>query len=272
MALAVNRPALINVKDPFRKGRPNTKKIIFLSMEGSVTEEEYFKIIMDLYSDVKTRIHFISVAEDAVRTPCKKRTKEQIEMLSKNRPKQLVERIENFKIRKKDEYEFDKYPEDEFWIITDVDKNWSEDIIDSRDKKSYKDEWNEAITMCDRENYRYVISNPTFEIWLLLHHDEANTKDKSYAITDTHEYDKSSSQYFRKRLKDLNVPLKKKKYINSLHYNQENVKSAIDRAKQLHVDRNDLCPKYFATTVYLLLDEIIKLKSEEEQNQNFQND
>lgn len=34
-------------------------------------------------------------------------------------------RIDQFKLEKDDIYQFEQYPEDEFWIVTDVNKNWS---------------------------------------------------------------------------------------------------------------------------------------------------
>lgn len=55
-------------QNPYRTVRPKTSKIIFLSCEGSVTEEEYFGLISDIYSGIKSKIQFISVAEDAVFT------------------------------------------------------------------------------------------------------------------------------------------------------------------------------------------------------------
>lgn len=50
-------------QNPYRMLRPKTSKIIFLSCEGSVTEEEYFNLISDIYSEIKSKIQFISVAE-----------------------------------------------------------------------------------------------------------------------------------------------------------------------------------------------------------------
>ena len=79
--------------------------------------------------------------------------------------------MDAFKAEKNDIYQFSEYPEDEFWIVTDVDKNWSEELIDSEGRKSYRDEWNEAIAACQEKGYSYAVSNPFFEIWLLLHHD-----------------------------------------------------------------------------------------------------
>lgn len=55
-------------QNPYRVVRPKTNKIIFLSCEGSVTEEEYFDLVSNIFSEIKSKIQFISVAEDAVFT------------------------------------------------------------------------------------------------------------------------------------------------------------------------------------------------------------
>ena len=121
MPLITNRIPFSH-QNPYRSVRPATSKIIFLSFEGSVTEEEYFARISDLFSEIRSKIQFISVAEDAVHTAPKSRTRDQARMLSKVRPKQLVERIDQFKLEKDDIYQFSQYPDDEFWIVTDVEK------------------------------------------------------------------------------------------------------------------------------------------------------
>lgn len=253
----ITRRLSFNVQNPYRTVRPKTSKIIFLSFEGSVTEEEYFERISDIFSEIKSKIQFISVAEDAVHTIPKRRTPEQVKLLSKVRPKQLVERIDQFKLEKDDIYQFEQYPEDEFWIVTDVDKNWSSKIINTQENKTYLDEWNDAISMCQAKNYGYAVSNPFFEIWLLLHHDIANDLDKSFAVTDNHEYEKTD--HFRNRLNDLGVALKEKKHINPYDYDADKVKIAISRAEELHLNKADSCPKYFATTVYILLNKMLEM-------------
>ncbi len=235
--------------DPYRPERPATSKIIFLSLEGSATEEEYFERIGSLFCEIKSKIQFVSVAEDAVHTKAECRTPEQAELLSKVRPKQLVERIERFKVEKNSTYQFDAYPDDEFWIVTDVDQNW----------ELWLDEWNETIAMCEERRYGYAISNPFFEMWLLLHHDDPTDDDKSFAVTDTQNYKVTSSSHFRERLRSLGVPLRKQKHITDSDYTIANVGDAISRAEVLHVDKSDLCPKYFATTVYLLLKKIVEM-------------
>lgn len=244
-------------QNPYRPVRPVTSKIIFLSFEGSVTEEEYFERISDLFSEIRSKIQFISVAEDAVHTAPKCRTPDQTRMLSKVRPKQLVERIDQFKLEKDDIYQFSQYPDDEFWIVTDVDKNWSNEMISPGDGKTYHDEWNDAIAMCQVKNYRYAVSNQFFEIWLLLHHDMPNDVDTGFAVTDTHAYEKTD--HFRTRLRDLGVPLEDKKHIIPSDYDMEKVKTAVSRAEALHINKTDMCPEYFATTVYILLNKIVDM-------------
>lgn len=236
------------IQNPYRSARPATSKIIFLSFEGSVTEEEYFDCVSDIFKEIRSKIQFISVAEDAVHTNSKHRTTEQARMLSKVRPKQLVERIEQFKAEKEDIYQFGEYPEDEFWIVTDVDNNWDPVWID---------EWNDALAMCNDKGYGYAVSNPFFEIWLLLHHDTPTEEDKTYSVTESHNYE--PTKHFSERLRMLGVPLKGKKHIQPEHYDAEKIRVAIERAKELHIDRTDNCPRYFATTVYVLLEKIIEM-------------
>ena len=113
----------------------------------------------------------------------------------------------------------------------------------------------------DQRLYHYAVSNPFFEIWLLLHHDQPSEEDKSFAVSDSHSYEKTS--HFRTRLSELGAPLKDKKHINFSNYNDEKIKTAVHRAEELHVDKTDMCPRYFATTVYLLLKKIFEMLPEE---------
>lgn len=239
---------------PYRTINRVSSKIIFLSCEGSVTEENYIDMISNLFSEVESKIKLISVAEDATHTWPKRRTAEQNSMLGKNRPKQLVERIDQFKTERESTFQFSQYPEDEFWIVTDVDKNWSTEEIPGSDGKTYLAEWNEAIAMCQERSYCYAVSNPCFEMWLLLHHDEVTDEDKRFAVTEAHAFE--STTHYQDRLRQLEVPLKKEKHILQQHYTMDKVDAAILRAKELHLDKTDFSPKYYATTVYLLLEKI----------------
>ncbi|WP_310603095.1 RloB family protein [Anaerosporobacter sp.] len=233
---------------PYRKKRPSTAKIIFLSCEGAVTEEEYFSMISDMFHEAKSKIQFISVMEDAVNTLPKFRTPDQNKEISKNKPKQLVEKIDKFKNENNLKFDLDKHPDDEFWIIADVDDHTDDNNID---------EWNEALATCEEKGYGYAISNPFFELWLLIHHVDVNEEDYKYAVTEEHHYEKTG--HFRIRLrKDAKAQLKEQKHIVIKHYDREKVKNAIIRARDLH-NKAEKWPSNLGSTVYILLEKIQEL-------------
>lgn len=247
--MPVERLSLVP-SSPYRKKRPTTDKIIFISCEGSITEEEYFELVSKLYQNVKSKIQFISVVEDIVHTPKKLRTPNQEQLLTKSKPHQLLEKIEIFKETKNDVYDFKNHKDDEFWIIADVDDHTA---------KYYIDTWNLTIAACKQNHYGYAISNPFFELWLLLHHDDVNADDYQYAVTDTHPYEKTD--HFKKRLEDKGVRLKKSKHIIDEHYTKEKVQNAIARAKALH-NKDEDWPRELGTTVYKLLENIAELDAQ----------
>lgn len=247
MTLITRRSTPFSINNPYRAKRPASSKIIFLSCEGSVTEEEYIAILSELYGSVKSKIQLISVAEDEIHTAPKKRTTEQNRTLGKSKPWQLVERIDKFKEVKKDTYEFSKYPEDEFWIISDIDDNLN----------VHAKEFEQTIEDCQEKGYHYAFSNPFFEVWLLLHHDNVTDADKKYAITDSHPYE--ATDHFRKRLEDLKVPLKGQKHLAAEHYTDEKVRIAVERARNLGGSSDEKYPTDIGTDVYKLVERILML-------------
>lgn len=234
---------------PIREVRPKSSKIIFISCEGCVTEEEYFKVITEIYSNIKSKIRFVSVMEDILATKPHLRTEEDRRTLSKSQPHQLVEKMDYFKENKNQKYEFDKHLDDEFWIVTDVDHHTSD---------AYIEKWNDTLMDCDDKGYNYAVSNPFFEIWLLIHHSDIESDDYDYAVTDSHEYERTN--YYRERLRSCSAPLKDKKHIKKDYYNKEKVENAIERAKELSIDLRKKWPENLGSTVYLLLEKIVDMQ------------
>ena len=254
MSAVIGRtPFPVPAHGPVRVRKRTSTKMIFLAMEGSVTEEEYFNYIKDIFSDVQSKIRLLSVVGDIVDVKPTKRTPEQEKYLSMCRPKQLVERLNDFRKTQESTYEFSKHG-DEFWIVTDVDNNWEPPLID---------DWNAAISDCHAQHYDYAISNPFFEVWLLLHYDDPTDDDKAYAVTTTHNYEPTN--HFKDRLRALNVPLKgnKKKHLRRENFDKKRVIDAVRRAKALHIDKSDLMPHYLSSTVYRLIDKILELLPEQ---------
>lgn len=248
MQLIHRRSTPYTNENPYRSKRPSTSKIIFLSCEGSVTEEEYVEVLSKIYDGVKGRVQLISVAEDEVHTLPKKRTRAQNQMLGKSKPWQLVERINKFKEEKEEKYEFSKYPEDEFWIVADVDDNLD----------NHETEFKNAIQECDEKGYKYAISNPFFEIWLLLHHDEVSEEDRKYAVTETHPYE--ATNHYKTRLEEKGAPLtgNNKKQLREEDYTDEKVRIAVKRAKELVKGKEEKIPSDYGTYVYQIIEEILE--------------
>ncbi|MCD7855530.1 MAG: RloB family protein [Clostridiales bacterium] len=242
-----------------RTRRPKSDKIIVVACEGQVTEEEYFRFIQSILGGIKSKIIIKSINEDILSVDSSRRTFEQKSQLGQNKPWQLVKRLDEFKAEEESAYEFSKHPEDEFWIVADIDENTAN--WDNNSKLEF------ALNACDRKNYHYAVSNPFFEAWLLLHHDDFNSDDYKYAVTDKHKYEKTD--HFRYRLKSVGAPLINKKHIQPKHYNREKVKRAIKRARLLferetkhHKNQRLRYPHNLGSTVYKLLEEIIDISDE----------
>lgn len=241
----------------FREIQKRSNKIIVLSCEGSVTE---------------SKIQVVSVLDDIRNKERKERTKEEENLLKQSRPDQLIRKMDAFKTENEQKYNFALHEEDEFWIVTDVDNNTN------KEKNSYtgvsnKEKWEQVLEDCEKKSYNLAISNPFFELWLLLHHDDVQEDDYQFAVTENHAYE--PTKHFRERLQKNDAKLiKNGKKVRKKDYNIIKVKQAIERAKTLHNQELDACksdeerelsekwPHTLGSTVYRLLDNIINLYDE----------
>ncbi len=143
---------------------------------------------------------------------------------SGNSPAQLLERIREYL---KDEGLKDS---DEAWIALDKD-HWPDKLLEQLH------EWSVVA-----DNYGLALSNPMFEFWLLLHFEEGDGV--------------STRRKCMERLKvyipNYNKEVKKNKFP------LDKIKEAVHRAKKLD---NPLCPDWprqAGTTVYRLVENILK--------------
>lgn len=116
--------------------------------------------------------------------------------------------------------------------------------------------WKDMLNECKKKNYSYAISNPFFELWLLLHHSEVITEDYGYAVTSSHKYQKTD--HFKTRLRQVGAALKGDKHIKLEDYNTDKIKNAIERAKLLDKDKEDW-PHNLGSSVYKLLENIVDM-------------
>lgn len=247
--------------DNKREIHGTSSKFIVIAPEGSVTENEYISIVNKLFKEIDSKILLVSIKDkfksdypESIDIPKPPEKDLHITM-----PNQLYDALYKYKEDHQDEFFFED--QDEFWIVCDVDKNFSQEQSPMRGK-TYREALDLTIKRCETSNFRYAISNPLFEMWLLLHYTDPSDKDKSFAVTPDHAYEpKVTSSYFTDRLqKDFGCRIKNKKHISLNNIDEENIRQAISRAKKLHLDENDLCPQYFSTTIYKLFEELFEIK------------
>ncbi len=234
---------------PYRsETKHRSDKIILLSMEGSVTEEEYIRFLKKTFPLVKTQIQYISVREDILAIPESKRSKEQRDALTKSKPYQLVSLMDDYIEANKDLLEREMYPDDECWIVFDVDDNLTGEN---------KEQFDCVLEDCKRKGYRHAISNPFFELWLLLHYDKVSKDDEQYAVTESHPYEKTD--YFRRRLEALGHSMRNK-HVRGVNINEEYIRQAVQNGRALWNQNKDQFPYGLYTEMYKLVEEIVLLE------------
>ena len=80
-------------------------------------------------------------------------------------------------------------------------------------KESFTEkQFDEVVKICDKNSFHFLISNPNFEFWLLLHFDEVTSldKEKIKANKRINENSKSSIRYLPNELRKLLGIYKKK--------------------------------------------------------------
>lgn len=263
--MAVTR-LISNPISPYRPKHRTSTKLIFISCEGSATEWEYFEnVVNKVFDNVRTKIHVVNVIEDILRKSAKKRTVEENQLVSSSNPRNVFDKMVTFITTHNEEYDFSNHKDDEFWLIMDVDSHTDETILDKSGVSNFS-KWNNILLQCKAYNFNYAVSNPFFELWLLLHHDDANTNvedtdnDSQWAVTSNHAY--QPTDHFINRLSALGAKLKDKKHIEPHHYDKEKILQAICRAKALDTEPPCDYPTQLGTTVYRLLESIERISAQ----------
>lgn len=205
------------------------EKMFVLSYEGSVSEKKYFEDFRksDLFND-NGLIEIISLKRPS------NRGSDPISV------KKLLQEA-------KKEYRFKDT--DEFWLIIDKD-NWEE---------IHHHNFDSLVGDCKNEtNFFMAMSNPCFEIWLILH------------LKDLNEFDENEKRKIIANKKISNS----KNYIDKIlseiqgrGYNKRPnpeiflplTKIAIERAKALDTE-NDNYPKQLGTHIYKLIEKLLSEK------------
>lgn len=202
------------------------KKIFILSVEGNKTEFDYFSYISDckkeLGIDVLINIEIL----------------ERID--TKSSPHWVYKLLEEYK---------------EDYGIKDQDKLWM--IIDRDRQNNSPDLLNKIIEDCNENNFNIALTNPCFELWLLLH-----------SIINLDEYDldkllknpkrsvKARKRFIDEELTRINGSYNKKK-LNKDHFIDINkIKNAIILERDLENSPKDIIES-LGSNIGTLVNEII---------------
>jgi len=193
----------------------NVKKIFVIATEGEKTEPIYFN---DLKALLRNPIVYVAVLE---------------RQSSASSPNHVLNELDKFKSH------FELKSDDELWILIDKD-NWGNRNLSI------------TAAQCVQKKYHLAVSNPCFEVWLLLHlRDISRCKtDKIKALSENKNRDLEKEircvcGYYNKSNPDTSKFL-------------PNINTAIKRAKKLDINPQHRWTNSISTRVYRLAEKIIQ--------------
>lgn len=205
-----------------RQSGTKTPDRIVIASEGENTEPHCFRNLAAKNSRVKV-VPLKRIGEDK----------------SKSAPKHVLQQLRNFRKGEAPR----KY--DELWLVVDVDQ-W-ENLV-------------EIVNSCEEEGYHPAISNPCFELWLLLHFRslEEYTSEERQRLLENKKVTNNRTR-LEKELSDFLIDGYNKKRPGTERFIPF-VKVAIERARRLDKNPDDPWPKPLGTRVYLLAERILEHK------------
>lgn len=129
-------------------------------------------------------------------------------------------------------------------------------MVVDRDEKSFtENQYDEVIKFCQENNVNLYISNPNFELWLLMHFDEFDEENPD-DLFENRLMNNSGRRYLEKRLHDICKYKKNKVKFSAL---EPGINKAIKRAEKFAINNNELKNK-LGTNVGKLVEKIISEK------------
>ena len=139
--------------------------------------------------------------------------------------------------------------DDELWLVIDRDR-WQERML------------SQVAQLCAQNSHlHFCMSNPCFELWLLLHlEDVEQYDDETKNALLLNKKNKSGVTWLKKRMKDLLGSYAESNYdaLSLIPYTSV----AMDRARRLDNNPQDRWPQSIGSRVYLLMESITGQRSE----------
>lgn len=199
-------------------------RLIVIASEGKDTERIYFKALAKEYTNPRVHVHILERSVD-----------EQ----NNSSPEHVLKQLNDYK----SQYELEA--DDELWLVVDKDR-WTEAML------------SRVATECSQEVAMHMaLSNPCFELWLLLHIEDVAslTPEEQMLWMENRRKSKNADPYLKVRLRQK---------IGSYHESSydtlaliAHVEDAIERARALDKNPADRWPQTLGTRVYLLTESIM---------------
>ena len=206
-------------REAFRDAR-----LIVIASEGKDTERIYFKALAKEYTNPRVHVHILERSEA-----------EQ----NDSSPKHVLKQLNDYK----EQYALEA--DDELWLVIDKDR-WTEAML------------SRVATECSQEVAMHMaLSNPCFELWLLLHIEDSAllTPEEQKQWIENRRKSKNGDPYLKVRLRQK---------MGSYHESSydalaliAHVEDAIERARALDKNPNDRWPQTLGTRVYLLAESVM---------------
>ena len=188
------------------------KKIV-IAMEGNRTEPLYFNEAKKKFRSSAVKVELLT--RDALDT--------------RSAPVHVIEQLNRYKKNNR------LLDSDELWLVIDRDR-WPEEQL------------HDVATRCSTSRYNLGVSNPCFEIWLVLHYEDLS------GIDDTEKETLSSSGNTKNRWSEINT----RERIGSYSQIIEKIDNAITHAQNLDIDPTSRWPNSLGSRVYRLAVSIIE--------------
>ncbi|WP_279112930.1 RloB family protein [Hoylesella timonensis] len=206
-------------REAFRDAR-----LIVIASEGKDTERIYFKALAKEYTNLRVHVHILERSEN-----------EQ----NNSSPEHVLQQLNDYKSK------YDLEADDELWLVVDKDR-WTEAML------------SHVATECSQEVAMHMaLSNPCFELWLLLHMEDAASLSPE-----------EQEQWMKNRRKSKNadpyLKVRLRQKMGSYHESSydaltliAHIEDAIERARALDKNPTDRWPQTLGTRVYLLAKSVI---------------
>ena len=206
-------------REAFRDAR-----LIVIASEGKDTELIYFKALAKEYTNPRVHVHILERSEA-----------EQ----NNSSPDHVLKQLNDYK----SQYELEA--DDELWLVVDKDR-WTEAML------------SRVATECSQEVAMHMaLSNPCFELWLLLHMEDAVSlpPEEQKQWMENRRKSKNADPYLKVRLRQK---------MGSYHESSydaltliAHIENAIERARALDKNPTDRWPQTLGTRVYLLAESVM---------------